>query len=471
MIFLKSICFAPILIFPLGLKCQNPLFIPPVLNGTTFNLTVQPGTTQFFPGINTPTFGVNGNLLGPTLILNKWDAVTLNVTNNLSTTTTMHWHGLHVPAKADGGPHQIIMPGTTWSPSFTVLNDAATYWYHPHGENQTNLQVSKGIAGLIIVKDSSENALNLPRNYGSDDFPLIIQTRAFDGLNQIAIATVFDTVPMVNGVVNAGVSMPAQVVRMRLLNGASERVFYLGFSNNMSFWQIAGDAGLLLQPIQYNRLQLANGERAEILVDFTSMQGQMIYLQSFGSELPDGIIGAENVGTGMAQITDYDLNPLNGGDFNLLHITINAPTANPVTVVPASLVSQNPWNPANANITRSISMDVLQMCPPCMVEGPFGMNGVQFDMNTVNITTYKNSLEVWTINNLTMVAHPFHLHNMHFFITGINGIPLPPSLQSKKDVALVMPQQSLSFVTQFLDFTDTIPYMFHCHNLHHEDEG
>ncbi|MBL0315724.1 MAG: multicopper oxidase domain-containing protein [Flavobacteriales bacterium] len=93
---------------------QTALVIPPLLEGTDFNLNVQMGTTQFWPGINTPTFGVNGNLLAPTLILNKGEEVTLNVINNLNTTTTMHWHGLHVAAMNDGGPHQIIqeaLPG------------------------------------------------------------------------------------------------------------------------------------------------------------------------------------------------------------------------------------------------------------------------------------------------------------------------------------------------------------------------
>ena len=134
-------------------KSQNPLLIPPVLSGTNFDLSVQNGMTQFFPGINTPTYGINGNILGPTLIVNKWDSITINVTNNLTGTgnsTTMHWHGLHVPAHADGGPHQIIEQGTTWSPQFQILNNASTFWYHPHGEGKTDLQVSRGDRKSVV---------------------------------------------------------------------------------------------------------------------------------------------------------------------------------------------------------------------------------------------------------------------------------------------------------------------------------
>lgn len=201
-------------------------FIPPALSGTTFDLSVQSGTTQIYTGINSPTFGINGSFLAPTLVLKKGDVVTMNVTNNLTTETTIHWHGLHVPAHADGGPHQVIEEGTTWSPEFTVMNDAGTYWYHPHGAHKTDLQVSKGLAGMIIVQDEVEAALVLPRTYGVDDFPLIVQTKSFDILHQIAIATVYDTVPMVNGIRDPYLDVPAQVVRFRLLNGSSTARFF-----------------------------------------------------------------------------------------------------------------------------------------------------------------------------------------------------------------------------------------------------
>src|SRR3954469_18975269 len=117
----KIITFCISLFVSSGLYAQNPLFIPPVLNGPVFNLSVQSDSTEFFAGHKTPTYGVNGKLLGPTLIINKGDSVTLNVTNNLNVVTTMHWHGLHVPAMADGGPHSPITPGATWSPKFKML--------------------------------------------------------------------------------------------------------------------------------------------------------------------------------------------------------------------------------------------------------------------------------------------------------------------------------------------------------------
>lgn len=169
---------------------QNPLQIPVSLTGTTFNLTVQSGTQNFYTGISTPTYGINGTFLAPTIIVNKGDSITLNVLNNLNVRTTRHWHGLHVAAKDDGGPHQSIAPGEL-SPSFKIRNNASTYWYHPHGEGQIDIQVCKGIAGFFIVHDAVENALAIPQTYNVDDFPIVIQTKEFDVLKQLQLLVVW----------------------------------------------------------------------------------------------------------------------------------------------------------------------------------------------------------------------------------------------------------------------------------------
>lgn len=461
-----------LLFLSLGLCAQNQLFIPPLLEGTNFDLQVQSGTTQFFPGVNTPTFGVNGNILAPTLSVNKGDIVTFNVTNNLSTSTTMHWHGLHVPAMDDGGPHQIIEEETTWSPQFEIKNSAGTFWYHPHGENKTDMQVSKGIAGMILVRDAEEAALELPRTYGVDDFPLIMQTKSFDILQQIQIATQSDTTVMVNATIDAALDVPSQVVRFRLLNGASGRTFFIGFSNGISFYQIATDGGLKQSPYETTRLRLSPGERSEILVDLSALQGETFSLVSFGSELATGIMGAAQVGDGSAEIPEYADNPLNGLDFDLLQLSVGEASSDPVTSIPSSLVSITPWSVSDIDVERAIALTPQSTDPEVLVEGPFGIDGVQFDMEVVNNVCQLNDIERWTITNQTNVAHPFHIHDVQFYITEMNGSPPPPDQEGWKDVVLVMPMQSVSFITKFENFADpVVPYMYHCHLLHHEDEG
>ena len=206
-----------------GLKAQyNPLRIPDTLSGTTFNLTIRDTFTQILTGNQTITGGINGSFWGPTLIWNKGDVVHVNVDNQLMDTTTIHWHGMHLPALMDGGPHQPIPPYTTWSPYWKVDNNAALYWYHPHLHMMAQEQLEMGIGGMIIVRDPVESTLALPRTYGVDDIPLALTDRKFDALNQFVAASYGDSL-MTNGVVRAAHTIPAQVVRLRLLDAAIER--------------------------------------------------------------------------------------------------------------------------------------------------------------------------------------------------------------------------------------------------------
>lgn len=465
------------IIFALSVNtfAQNPLYIPPALTGTSFDLNIQSGTTDFYSNYPTPTYGINGVLLSPTIIVNKGDNVILNVNNGLNVATTMHWHGLHVSPENDGGPHQSIAPGTTWSPQFDILNNAGTFWYHPHGHSKTELHVGKGLAGLFIIHDPQELALGLPQTYGIDDIPLIVQTKAFDIFNQVAIADHMDTAVFVNGTLNSYIDLPAQVVRFRLLNGSSMRTFNFGFSNNITFYQIGTDGGLVASPISLTRLLLAPGERAEILVDLSTLNGQNFDFMSFASEMSNGIFGSPSVGTPPDTLEMYNDNFLNGNDFKLMQISVVNQNASPVTTIPSALVPYSPYIESNATVNRTIVFDTISLFPgiiPNLAEGPFAFNMQTFNMDSINEIVQLNTTETWTLINKTHVAHPFHIHDIQFNILEKSGIPPPINEQGWKDVVLVMPHDSIKFITKFTTFSDeTVPYMYHCHLLHHEDDG
>jgi bilirubin oxidase len=463
-------------VIPLNGFSQNPLFIPDTISGTIFNLSVQTGSKQFIGTNNTPTFGYNSSFLGPTLLINKGDSITLNVTNNLSQATTVHWHGFHVSPMNDGGPHQIIDPGATWSPAFKMRNEAATFWYHPHGEGKTEIQISKGLAGMIIVRDTTEANYILPRRYGIDDFPLIVQSKAFDVLYQFATATHEDSIMMVNGTIDPYLQVPRQVVRLRLLNASADRTYNFGLSDNSNFYLIGSDGGLLSQPYATNRVRLSSGERAEIIVDFsTYISGSQLYLKSYASELSRGIIGADSVGTSSIVIMEgYYSNPLNGADFNILRFDVTPTTLNPVTTIPSSFAPKIPLSESSMDVERSVhfSADTIISGDQGYVDGPFLMNETPFNMDSINIVIYLNDIEIWTLTNSTMVAHPFHIHDIEFYVLDINGNPPPAEYRGLKDVILVKPNDTVRFITQFTTFSDpVVPYMFHCHLLHHEDDG
>jgi bilirubin oxidase len=324
---------------------------------------------------------------------------------------------------------------------------------------------------MIIVRDSMEATLSLPRNYGVDDFPVIVQCQQYDSLNQAMPKGMQDSTLLVNGTrANNGLytylNVPAQVVRLRLLNASGERAFNFGFTGNMLFYQIATDGGLLDAPHSTTRIRLAPGERAEILLNLTGMTGQYFNLMCYGSELPMGIQGGPTMPMSGGPPMD---SPLNGVDYNIMQLNVIPQTANPVTSIPGSLITNTPYQENQANATRLI---YFTADADTIMDGPFYFNDSTFDMMRIDYLIPLNSIEVWTLVNKTMVAHPFHLHDEQFYILDRNGIPAGPEERGRKDVVLVAPDDSVRFITMFTDFADTtIPYMFHCHILMHEDDG
>ena len=164
---------------PANNRPLQELWIPPVLEGKTFDLTLGTNSKKFLEG-TTNTYGYNKlNFWGPTLILNQGETVTMNVKNELKEATTVHWHGMHLPARYDGGPHQTIEAGGRWEPAWTIGQSASTLWYHPHPHGSTERHVQRGLAGLFLIDDADTRALDIPKTYGVDDVPLIIQDRRF----------------------------------------------------------------------------------------------------------------------------------------------------------------------------------------------------------------------------------------------------------------------------------------------------
>jgi bilirubin oxidase len=441
----------------LAAHAQNPLAIPPALDMDTFDLVVDEHVHQFFPGINTNTYGASAEYLGPTLVLHKGDTTNIRVHNQLAQITSMHWHGMHVPGEQDGGPQMVIEPGAQWHYMYAVKNPAGTYWYHPHPHELTAEQANMGVAGFIIVQDDEEAQLELPRTYGVDDFPVVVQDRTFIANGDFAFGPYGNTV-LVNGTPDPYLECPAQVVRLRLLNGSNARVYVLGFEDGRNYQVIGGDGGLLAAPATTDRLWLSNGERAEVLLDLSGMEGDSLLLMSYGSELPQTVPGSDNM--------LWESSALNGIDFPLLRIRVTAPTAQPVTTVPTTLVAQDPPQLAEAVRTRTKTLSGNGM----VGMGMFMINGLMFDMEVINDTVQLGSVEVWNIVNNSNMAHPMHIHGVSFTVLERNGVAPPAWEQGPKDVVLVDRLESVKLIMRFTEpAPQEWPYMYHCHNLLHED--
>lgn len=441
---------------------HNPLWIPPVLEGTTFDLSLAPSTAPLLDGVSAATIAYNGAAMwGPTLVMRKGDTVTVNVTNAIDEDTTTHWHGMHLPAEMDGGPHQVIGVGETWSPSWTVKNNAATYWYHPHAHELTWPQMNKGAGGFLIVRDDAEDSLALPRTYGVDDIPLVLTSRSFDENGQIITSTIYGDHMLTNGVTNAEVVLPAQMNRLRILNAEIERAYTLGFDDGRTFWVITTDGGLVDAPVPLTRLVMAPGERYEIIIDLgADAEGSAVTMQSFNGGYSLGYPGGEPAQTGAFGSL------LNNKTFDVLRVVVGAPTADGVTSLPEVLADNALWSAADATNERTIA--ITDTGPG----SPFTFDDEGYSMDHVAHTVVLDTVEAWTIENGQIFGHSFHIHDVQFAIVERSTGPVPEYEKGWKDTFYIELGESVTFVAKFDDYASSEhPFMYHCHMANHEDEG
>ena len=423
-----------------------PLLDPAPTNGVKhFTLSIQQSTKQFFEGIDTKTYGISADYLGPTLLMRRGEEVSINYTNHFSETTTMHGHGMHLPANMDGGPHQTIAPGATWRARFKVNQHACTNWYHPHYMGKTAEHVYQGLAGLIYIEDDETRNLNLPHRYAQDDIPLVVQDRRFDSNGQLDYSPsrqeirrgYFGDTFLINGVISPYFNAEAGLLRMRLLNGSNARVYRFAFSDNRSFKIIAGDNSLLPAPVSVSEVTLSPGERAEIVVDLRNDYGSTVTLTDRAS------------------------------DKSLLTVRVNRRSSAAIVSLPTHLSQSLLFpNASDAVRTRRFTLDMAQM--------HMTINGKSMDMNRIDERVPLNQLEIWEVENTMNMNHNFHIHATHFTVLERDGSSanLAPHEKGYKDVIFMPPRSRVKLLVKMTDYKDsTYPYMYHCHILEHEDDG
>jgi len=425
-----------------------------LVNGVReFSLAVAKGQTEFSPGILTDTVGINAPFLGPVLVLRSGENARFNVANKLSEQIALHWHGLHLPASMDGGPHQPIEPAAIWQPEFPIRQRAGTYWFHAHQHGKTGEHVWAGMAGIIRVEDDEEASLRLPRSYGEDDFILVLQDRRFDETGQIPYApNMHDKMAglqgdqmLINGQIGAELSIKAPLIRLRVLNGSNGSIYRLHFADGRGLTQIASDGGLLAAPVRLSDSLLAPGERAEFLLDTSDGTPALLRAEVFGAEAPfagsNGTRDLLRISPGRTRKTQSaSLRGLGG---------------------PQSI-------PVQTGEHRTF---VLSMSGQGMM-GNLLINGAGYDHQRIDFSVTAGSTETWVFENRTEMLHPMHVHAGQFHIVSRNGKPPSPQESGLKDVVLTHPGEVVEVRMTFPDYSDKqAPYMFHCHILEHEDAG
>ena len=434
---------------------DRPLLIPPLAesrvteDGTrVFTLTARQGTSELVDGTSTATWGFNGDHLGPTLRAAEGEKVAVEVRNDLPEPTTVHWHGMHLPAAMDGGPHQLIDPGGTWRPEWTVDQPAATLWYHPHPHSSTEEHVYRGLAGMFILDDDSPAAAALPHRYGVDDIPVIVQDKDLgpdgellfeDDGNEIGL---LGSTLLVNGIPGPYLDVTTELVRLRLLNGSTARTYDFGFADDRTSSLIGTDGGLLPAPHETDRVRLSPGERAEIVVAVEA--GTTTMLRSYPPDL--GAVAAPVAFGG----TD---------SFDVLELRA-AEQLTPSAALPDRLVDVPRLDPAEAEVTRSFELQDRSI------------NGAEMEMDRIDDVVPVDSTEIWEVRSADLFPHNWHVHDVQFQVLSIDGDPPPPELVGRKDTVYLEPRRDYRLIMRFEDYADPdAPYMYHCHLLLHEDEG
>lgn len=465
------------------------------------NLRMAEGRHAFAPGHSSASAGFNGSYLGPVIRLRTGTTATLAVANELPVPTTVHWHGLFVPAEQDGGPFNVIAPGGRWAPVVTVAQPPAFTWFHPHPHGDTARQAHLGLAGALIVTDGRDRDRGLPDTHGVDDLPLVLQDRrVLDGdIPYAPDAMDFmhgfrGTAIVVNGALTPEARVPKSMVRLRLLNGANARNFILRFADSRPLHVIASDGGFLKNPVALDTLMIAPGERYEVLVDFSNGSPATLMTD------PDD---NGRFGSGMMDRMKAMASNLLAEPERVMTFAPDDGLAGRIDGLPTGFDDPGPADPALAVNRRSFLMDerLLEnmqammgggmMMPGGGMDhsahagrtaeqvGPAGtahslgiamaIAGAPYDMHRIDVEATLGSHEIWTLTTQEM-AHPFHIHGASFRILSKNGSAPPVHEAGWKDVVLISGTAEL-LVRFDRPATPDYPFMFHCHILEHEEAG
>lgn len=481
---------------------QNKLFIP-VASGpfgvldVAGPLTMRATAASFalLPGRESPFLLYQTEQAGqayqnPILRIESGARFTASLGNELTEPTIIHWHGLHTPANMDGHPGSTIAPGGRYDYDFTVRNRGGTYWYHTHAHELTAEQAYHGLASFFLVDDDDQRKLAqaLDLRLGVTDLPLVIQDKQFDDQGKLryrpnaheSMMGWLGDIVLANLTPNAVQTVTPRTYRWRLLNGSNARLYRLAFVHGdkpLDFTVIGTDGGLIERPETVTEAFLAPGERLDVLFDAGQVPpGTDVFLKSLAfdpmeNDRPTG--GMPGMAQMMAGMTSSRL--ALGQEFNVLKLAVTAGKRS-VAKLPATLSRVTAIGTEGA-AQREIEISMGPM--------RFLINGRSFRMDEIAFDVQRGAVETWRISNPTLgMPHPMHLHGFSFQV--LERLHSPPQVSAQarfgngrtvsdlgwKDTVLVWPGETVRIAIDFAhDFPGSQTYLFHCHNLEHEDAG
>ncbi len=488
--------FIPVASGPFGvLDVAGPLKI----RATTASFTLMPGRESPFLLYQTEHAGKPYQ--NPILRVERGARFTVSLDNALPEPTIIHWHGLHTPAHMDGHPVNTIAPGARYEYDFTVRNRGGTYWYHTHAHELTAKQAYNGLASFFLVDDEDQRRLSkaLDLQLGVTDLPVVIQDKRFDAQGKLvykpnahdSMMGWLGDIVLANLTPNAVQSVTPRTYRLRLLNGSNARIYRLAFvkgDTKLDFTVIGTDGGLIERPETASEVFLAPGERLDVLFDAgQAMPGEDIFLKSLAFDAMEnegaaggmggmGGMAGMQMGAGMGRMGGMSSSRLPlGMAFNVLKLTV-ATGERVVAKLPPTLSQVSAIRTEGA-MERKIELSMAHM--------RLLINGRTFRMDEIAFDVKQGAVEIWNISNPAIgMPHPMHLHGFSFQVLERLNSPTQLSASARfgkgrtvndlgwKDTVLVWPGETVRIAIDFThDFPGDQTYLFHCHNLEHEDGG
>ncbi len=413
---------------------RYPLYVPPTVDvgslPTAYLLTAKASTVDLGGGKLSKAWVYNNFIPGPTFRAGQGDIAKINLKNQLAQPTITHWHGMVVDYQNDGHPAYAIQPGGQYAYSFPINQRAALNWYHPHPDKLTGQQVAMGLAGAFIVNDPEEGALGLPA--GPYEVPLVIRDASLNTKGNLQYKPggdgFFGRIPLVNGTANPYLNVDTALYRFRVLGGANARVFELALDSGDPFTLIRNDGGLLAASTQVATIDLAPGERVDLLVDFRALKvGDRVMLRDLSA------------------------------GWDLLQFVVIRQVSDP-TPIPTTLSTIVPLGTEVR--TRDFSFD-----------GMSKINGLVYDMSRIDFQVPFGDVERWRFTTGGNAPHPVHVHGASFQVvsrTGGRG-QLFPWESGWKDTVLLQDRETVEVLIRFASYKGE--YLIHCHKLEHEDNG
>jgi len=469
-------------------------------------LTAAPDETRLLPGAPTRVSRfvarlihgpastlqtLEGSYLGPVVRVRRGQRVRIHFVNQLDEPSIVHWHGLDVPELADGHPRLAVNPGAEYVYDFEVTNRAGTYWYHPHPHMRTAPQVYHGLAGLFLVSDAEEDALGLPS--GSGELLCVLQDRRFDANNQLVYAAaaggmrggmgrggargmgrgmvqMMETMNgwvgdrmLVSGRMQPTIEVDRRTYRVRLLNGSNARFYKLAWSDASPMIVIGGDGGLLERARTQRAVTLGPGQRADVLLDLSAhARGSSVQLRSLA----------------------YPVSAV--GRVGMMEEALSVPQGAPLTLMTLRLSGVQgprfqPPNPLSAHDFRDAATAPVRRVPLTFMGMNWLLDGRIFDLKDVadEETVAAGSTHIWELVNQPnpmgmAMAHPIHLHGRQFRVlarSGGSANALREGIVDAgwTDTVIVLPGETVRVQVTFSKHPGL--YLYHCHNLEHEDMG